>query len=50
MWGERVYVDTVLPFGLRSVAKFFSLLSDCLEWILIRKGVSGLMHCFWMIF
>ena len=39
MWGERVYVDTVLPFGLRSAPKFFSSLSDCLEWILI-----GVMH------
>ena len=43
MWGERVYVDTVLPFGLRSAPKIFSSLSDCLEWILIRKGVSGVM-------
>ena len=44
MWGERVYVDTVLPFGLRSAPKIFSSLSDCLEWIIIRKGVSGVMH------
>ena len=27
-WEERVYIDTVLPFGLRSAPKIFCALSD----------------------
>ena len=44
IWGEKVYIDTVLPFGLRSAPKIFSSLADGLEWILIRRGVSVVIH------
>lgn len=40
----RVYVNTTLPFGLKSAPKLFSALADALEWILKNWGVSWLMH------
>ena len=39
-WEERVYIDTVLPFGLRSAPKIFCALSDALEWVLNRRQVN----------
>ena len=44
MWDSSLYVDTVLPFGLRSAPKIFSLIADTLEWILIHRGVKYLIH------
>ena len=32
-WGGQVFVDTVLPFGLRSAPKLFTALADAVEWI-----------------
>ena len=43
-WKEGLYVDTVLPFGLRSAPKIFSAVADALEWILLGQGVSLLLH------
>ena len=43
-WEGKLYVDTVLPFGLRSAPKIFSALADTLEWIALREGVSKLIH------
>ena len=42
-WGE-VYINTVLPFGLRSAPKIFTAVADALQWILQRKGLHFLMH------
>ena len=39
-----MYVDTVLPFGLRSAPKIFNAIADILEWILSNEGVTDLMH------
>lgn len=33
------YVDTVLPFGLRSAPKVFNAVADALEWWCRSKGV-----------
>ena len=41
-----LYIDTCLPFGLRSVPKLFNILADLLTWILEHMGVSPIMHCF----
>ena len=30
-WREKFYMDTVLPFGLRSAPKIFSAVADALE-------------------
>ena len=38
-WAGKIYLDTVLPFGLRSAPKIFSALADALEWILLHTMV-----------
>ena len=40
MWKGRLYVDTSLPFGLRSAPKLFNALVDGLSWILRAKGTQ----------
>ena len=41
---DRVYVDPMLPFGLRSAPKIFNAISDTLEWILQHQGVEFYEH------
>ena len=43
-WGQEVYIDIALPFGLRSAPKIFSAVSDALAWILQSKGVRYQLH------
>ena len=43
-WKNKIYIDTVLPFGLRSVPKIFCAISDTLEWILHSRGRSACLH------
>ena len=43
-WKEQVYVDKVLPFGLRSVPIIFSAIADALQWIIQVHGVEFLFH------
>ena len=43
-WEGSLYIDTVLPFGLRSAPKIFSAVADTLEWIALHEGVSRLLH------
>ena len=43
-WQEAIYIDTVLPFGLRSAPKIFSALADAVEWILLHRLVSHVLH------
>ena len=33
-----LFVDTVLPFGLRSAPKIFTALADAVEWIAKQEG------------
>ena len=40
VWGGELYLDTALPFGLRSVPKFFNALADGLQWILEEQGID----------
>ena len=44
MWNNQLFVDTVLPFGLRSAPNIFSAVADALEWILTQQGVSHSIH------
>ena len=39
-----IYVDPMLPFGLRSAPKIFNVLADALQWHLIKPGVQVLLH------
>ena len=43
-WDEKVFVDTALPFGLRSAPKIFNALADALEWIIQEHGVEHVWH------
>ena len=43
-WRGKLYLDTVLPFGLRSAPKIFSAIADALGWILLRMGVTACIH------
>lgn len=43
-WGERVFVDKALPFGLRSAPIIFTALADAIEWITRQRGASLLTH------
>ena len=43
-WRKQLYVDTCLPFGLRSTPKLFNILVDLLTWILVQMGVSPILH------
>ena len=39
-----IYVDTVLPFGLRSAPKVFNAVADALEWIMQKHGILHTLH------
>ena len=43
-WNDTVYIDQVLPFGLRSAPLVFSAVADALLWIMQQKGVSWAIH------
>ena len=44
MWEGALFVDTCLPFGLRSAPKIFTAIADAVEWIVCREGASSIMH------
>ena len=41
LWEGKVYVDTALPFGLRSAPLIFTVLATALIWIMKQKGVTN---------
>ena len=43
-WKEELYVNTALPFGLRSAPKIFNAVADGLQWILGRNRVENCLH------
>ena len=43
-WNGGVYIDTCLPFGLRSAPKLFNILAEFLAWIARQRNVSFLIH------
>ena len=43
-WAGALYVDPMLPFGLRSAPKIFNALADGLEWHLRWLGVRHVFH------
>ena len=42
-WQGAIYIDTCLPFGLRSAPNLFNILADFLEWIILHQG--GIFSC-----
>ena len=43
-WHGSVFVDTKLPFGLRSVPKIFNVLADNLEWCFRQNRAKEVEH------
>ena len=43
-WKGAVYVDTALPFSLRSTPKIFTTIADATEWIVRQQGVEFVLH------
>ena len=43
-WEGRIYIDAMLPFGLRSAPKIFNALADALNWHLHQSGVEVARH------
>ncbi len=43
-WEGNLFVETALPFGLRSAPKIFTAVADALEWIVRQEGVQSILH------
>ena len=43
-WKGQVYIDTVLPFGLRSAQLIFTAEADAVQWILETQRVNHIVH------
>ena len=43
-WQDAIYVDAMLPFGLRSAPKLFNAVADALEWCIYKRGVNFVRH------
>ena len=43
-WEGQLYIDTALPFGLRSAPKIFNAVADGLQWILQTNGIDPILH------
>ena len=43
-WQGKLYVDTTLPFGLRSAPKIFNAVADAAQWIIQEMGARYLWH------
>ena len=43
-WQDKIYVDGMLPFGLRSAPKIFTVVADALEWCIHKAGVTYIYH------
>ena len=44
LWEGGLYIDTALPFGLRSAPKIFTAIADAVEWISRQEGVDFILH------
>ena len=44
VWQGQLYIDTALPFGLRSAPKIFTTVTDALEWVLLQDSLSWSIH------
>ena len=43
-WDSKVYIDPMLPFGLRSAPKIFNAVADALNWVIAQAGVRTSRH------
>ena len=43
-WQGIVYIETALPFALRSAPKIFNAVADAAEWIVRAEGAQEILH------
>ncbi|XP_065889728.1 uncharacterized protein [Dysidea avara] len=43
-WNGGIYIDTCLPFSLRSASKLLNILADLFSWLLDQQGASPTIH------
>ena len=43
-WQGQIYVDPMLPFGLRSAPKIFNAVADAFNWHLKQRGINCVLH------
>lgn len=43
-WKGKLFVDTALPFGLRSAPKIFNTVADAMQWIFEQEGIESLHY------
>lgn len=43
-WEGGFFIDSTLPFGLRSAPKIFAAVADAVEWIARYLGVRFVIH------
>ncbi len=43
-WEGRIFVDKILPFGLRSAPLMFSAVADTLQWAIEKNGARSVFH------
>ena len=43
-WRGKLYIDSVLPFGLRSAPKIFNAMADALQCVMEQHGVRAMVH------
>ena len=43
-WKGQFFIDTRLPFGLRSAPKLFTALADASQWLIQTRGVKCCLH------
>ena len=44
VWKGKLYIDSTLPFGLRSAPKIFNSLADAIQWILESQSVKAIHY------
>ena len=44
MWNGQLYMDTALPFGLRSAPKIFTVVADALQFITYAEAWCAQNH------
>ena len=43
-WDGQVFIDGVLPFGLRSAPLIFTAIADALQWVIQNDGARWIFH------
>ena len=43
-WNSLIYVDKVLPFGLRSALRLYNAVADAMLWVLMKMGGMDAIH------